>query len=70
MTRKGWGKKSMLVSCEGTEATEAEREQERVPFRYIIQVRKINSWVEDSLKHFLASILYVTLMNLLKTMKS
>lgn len=70
MTRKGWGGKSVLVSCKGTEATEAEREKERVPFRYIIQVRKINSWGEDSLKHFLASTLYVILMNLLKTMKS
>ena len=68
--QEGMGEKSVLVSCEGAEATEAEREKERVPFRYIIQVRKINRWGEDSLKHFLASILYVILMNLLKTMKS
>ena len=40
---EGMGGKSGLVNCEGTKTTEAERE-ERVPFRYIIQERKMNSW--------------------------
>lgn len=42
--QEGIGGKSVLVNCEGTKTTEAEREKEKVPFRYIIQVGKMNSW--------------------------
>lgn len=41
----GGGGKSVLVNCEGTKTTEAERE-EKVPFRYITQERKMNSGVK------------------------
>lgn len=42
--QEGMRGKSVLVNCEGTKTTEAEREKKRVPFRHIIQERKMNSW--------------------------